>query len=251
MDALEKKAAELVREQRFLKLKGIVTEDKLKEREEMRMRKGEVESKIQQVEKLIEKKENELRGLEKEVEELDSELMEGVVRMERGMISKKKRVETENKQKEGEMKKLDLEILIGETKEDMERMEKRREELVSERVIVYEYVKRYEEEEEDRQRDSEVRISQTLLNIFEQYQTFFFFTSNAFFIFFLQQDDDDDDYNDDNDNDDDDANLTPFDDNVTKIYSLDSYDDDDNVELVGIIYSNIFAHSRTFLNINI
>ena len=176
-DALEKKAAELAREQRFLKLKGIVTEDKLKEREEARMRKEEVESKIQQVEKLIEKKENELRGLEKEVEELESELMEGVVRMERGMISKKKRVEAENKQKEGEMKKLDLEILIGETKEDMERMGKRREELVSERVIVYEYVKRYEEEEEERQCDSEVRISQTLPNIFEQYRTIlnFFF----------------------------------------------------------------------------
>ena len=71
------------------------------------------------------------------------------------------------------MKKLDLEMLIGETKEEMKRMEKR-EELVSERVIVYEYVKRYEEEEEERQCDSEVRISQTLLNIFEQYQTFSF-----------------------------------------------------------------------------
>ena len=142
------------------------------------MRKEEVESKIQQVEKLIEKKENELRGLEKEVEELKSELMEGVVRMERGMISKKKRVEAENKQKEGEMKKLDLEILIGKTKEDMERMEKRREELVSERVIVYEYIKRYEEEEE-RQHDSQVRISQTLPNIFKQYQTI----SNFFFLY--------------------------------------------------------------------
>ena len=172
--ALEKKAAELVREWRFLKLKGLVTEDKLKEREEARMRKEEVEIKIQQVEKLIEMKENELRGLEKEVEELESELMKGVVRMERGMLSKKKRAEAENKQKEGEMKKLDLEMLIGETKEDMERMEKRREELVSERVIVYEYFKRYEEEEEERQRDSEVRISHTLLNIFEQYRTFFF-----------------------------------------------------------------------------
>ena len=171
MGALEKKAAELVREWRFLKLKGVVTEDKLKEREEVRMRKEEVESKIQQVEKLIEMKENELRGLEKEVEELESELMEGVVRMERGMISKKKRAEAENKQKEGEMKKLDLEMLIGETKEEMKRMEKRREELVSERVIVYENVKRYEEEEEERQRDSEVRISQTLPNIFKQYQT--------------------------------------------------------------------------------
>ena len=165
VDALEKKAAELAREQRFLKLKGIVTEDKLKEREEVRMRKEEVESKIQQVEKLIEKKENELRGLEKDLEELESELMEGVVRMERGMISKKKRVE--NKQKEGEMKKLDLEILIGETKEDMERMEKRREELVSERVIVYEYVKRKRRRRD--KCDSEVRISQTLPNIFEQY----------------------------------------------------------------------------------
>ena len=69
------------------------------------------------------------------MEELESELMEGVVRMERGMISKKKRAEAENKQKEGEMKKLDLEMLIGETKEEMKRMEKRREELVSERVI--------------------------------------------------------------------------------------------------------------------
>ena len=174
VDALEKKAAELAREQRFLKLKGIVTEDKQKEREEVRMRKEEVESKIQQVEKLIEKKENELRGLEKEVEELEGELMEGVVMIERGMMSKKKRVEAENKQKEGEMKKLDLEILIGETKEDMERMEKRREELVSERVIVYEYVKRYEEEEEERQRDSEVRISQTLPNIFRTISNFFF-----------------------------------------------------------------------------
>ena len=128
---------------------------------------------------MIEKKENELRGLEKEVEELESELMEGVVRMERGMISKKKRVEAEDKQKEGEMKKLDLRILIGEMKEDMERMEKRREELVSERVIVYEYVKRYEEEEEERQCDSEVRISQTLPNTFEQYQTI----SNFFFLY--------------------------------------------------------------------
>ena len=143
------------------------------------MRKEEVESKIQQVEKLIEMKENELRGLEKEVEELESELMEGVVRMERGMISKKKRAEAENKQKEGVMKKLDLEMLIGETKEEMKRMEKRREELVSERVIVYEYVKRYEEEEEKRQCDSEVRISQTLPNIFEQYQTI----SNIFFLY--------------------------------------------------------------------
>ena len=168
VDALEKKAVELVREWRFLKLKGVVTEDKLKEREEARMRKEEVESKIQQVEKLIEMKENELRGLEKEVEELESELMECVVRMERGMIRKKKRVEAEDKQKKGKMKKLDLEMLIGEMKEEMKRMEKRREELVSERVIVYEYVKRYEEEEE-RQCDSKVRISQTLPNIFEQY----------------------------------------------------------------------------------
>ena len=78
------------------------------------------------------------------------------------------------------MKKLDLEMLIGETKEEMKRMEKRGEELVSERVIVYEYVKRYEEEEEEeRQCDSEVRISQTLPNIFEQYRTI----SNIFFLY--------------------------------------------------------------------
>ena len=59
------------------------------------------------------------------------------------------------------------------------------------------------------------------------------------FLYFLQpDDDDDDDYND--------ANLTPSDDNSMEIYS-----DDDNVEPVSIIYSNIFTHSRTFLNINI
>ena len=101
MDALEKKAAELVREWRFLKLKGIITEDKLKEREEVRMRKEEVESKIKQVEKLIEMKENELRGLEKEVEKLKSELMEGVVRMETGMISKKKRARQRTSRRKG------------------------------------------------------------------------------------------------------------------------------------------------------
>ena len=135
------------------------------------MRKEVVDAKIEKLDSLIKMKEDELRGLEKEVEFLKGELMERVVRVERGMLSKKKRVKEEKEQKELEMKKLDLEIMIDGNKEEMKRMEKRREELISERAIVEEYIKRYEEgdKEEERQPYSEVRISQTLPNIFKPF----------------------------------------------------------------------------------
>ena len=84
---LEKKPAELARDEKFIKLKGVLTEEQRKEREEMKMRKEGLDTKIKQLDNLIKMKEDELRELEKEVKELEGELLERVVMIEKGMIS--------------------------------------------------------------------------------------------------------------------------------------------------------------------
>ena len=111
--ALEKKVAEKPRDKRFLKMKGVVDEERQKEIEETRMRREVAEKKIGTVEMQTEVKESELRELEKEVEELKNEIMEKIVRMKRGMLKKKQRREAVAKQKKDKMRQLDVRCLFS------------------------------------------------------------------------------------------------------------------------------------------